>query len=825
MQELRYAIRLLRRDPGYAALAVLTMALGIGATTTLFTVAYGVLMKPLPWSEPDRVMRVTETRKGQQARLRGTVSNGSYLAWRDAASTVEAVGGYGIGSATMTAVAKNGGEPARVHVSRLTASMATVLAVKTERGRFFTPSDEPSGGTGPTPPPQVVLLSHGLWQEWFGGRDDAIGSVVRLDDRPVTVVGVMPRDFVFPDPETRAWLPMPIGGVIGEKGVLRMMIFGAMARLKPGVTPEQASAEATARARSGPDPGLAAVGLFGSSAPPDMRVEPAVAAMTADVRPAIVLLLAAVVLLLVTATANVGSLQLTRATTRRRELAIRAALGASARDLRRQMIVEAGVIGAAGGTAGLALTAALVRILPSVLPADFPRAADVAVNVPVLAFVVATSVATSVACGMFPALEGAWVDVTHALAEEGAASAGASSRSAAARVRAFAMAGQVAVACLLLVGAALLGRSFVELMRADRGFEPSNVLSARVDLPRRYTPQQRVAFLDAVSARLGAAPGVVAAAGGNALPFVSMGGVAAFRMPSPSDPAIKLSVQATTRIVGPEYLKAMRLRLVSGRWLLDSDTASTRPVVVVSRSFVRKYLGDRVIGVSIPMSFGEGAGPASDVVGVVDDMRQDTVIDAAVPELFISYRQTPERLSTFPAVFVVRTSDDPMRHVQNLRTAVREQDPAVPIDSVMTMEERVAMSLAKPRLYALLLTGFAVAALAIAAVGLFGVLSYAVAQRAREIGVRTALGAQMRDIVVLVLRQALAVTAAGVGAGLLGAFVLTRYLSAFLYGVGRADPGSYVAVGVTVGFVAATACVVPARRAARVDPVIVLRQA
>jgi predicted permease len=515
---------------------------------------------------------------------------------------------------------------------------------------------------------------------------------------------------------------------------------------------------------------------------------------------------------------------LTRATTRRRELAIRAALGASARDLRRQMIVEASVIGAAGGAAGLALTAVLVRILPAVLPADFPRAADVAVNIPVLVFVVAASVATSVACGMFPALEGAWVDVTHALAEEGAASAGASSRSAAGRVRALAMVAQVAVACLLLVGAALLARSFVALMHADRGFEPANVLSARVDLPRQYTPPQRVAFLDAVSARLSATPGVVAAAGGNALPFVSMGGVAAFRLPSPTDPAIKVSVQATTRIVGPDYLKALRLRLVSGRWLLDSDTASTRSVVVVSRSFARKYLGDRVLGVRIPMSFAESASPDADVVGVVDDMRQDTVLDAAMPELFISYRQTPVRLSTFPAVFVVRTSDDPMRHVQGLRTAVREQDPSVPVDSVMTMEERVATSLAKPRLYALLLTGFAAAALAIAAVGLFGVLSYAVAQRAREIGVRTALGAQVRDIVVLVLRQALVVTGVGVGAGLVGAFVLTRYLSAFLYGVGRADPGSYIAVGVTVALVAAAACVVPARRAARVDPIAVLRQ-
>ncbi len=821
MRDVRYALRLLRRDPGYAAVAVLTMAIGIGATTTLFSVAYGVLLKPLPWPDANRLMRATETRRGQQARVPGTLSNGSYRAWRDAATLTEAVGAYGLGTATVT-VQRDAGEPVRVAVSRLSAEMFDVLRVRPIRGRAFLPSDEPDGGTSQAPAPQVAIVSYGVWQDWFGGRDDAVGRVLRIDDLPVTIVGVMPRDFSFPDRDARAWLPFPIGGVVGQNGVLRMMIFGAMARLKPGVTPQQASAEATALARTAPDPGLAAVGLFGSSAPPDIQLDAAAAAMTADVRPAILLLLAAVALLLLTATANVGALQVTRATVRRRELAIRSAIGAAPADLRRQMLVESLVLGGAGAVAGLLFTLALLRAVPAALPADFPRIDDIGINAPVALFMALVSMAASLACGVLPALDTSRVDVAHALVEESAASAGGVWGSSSARLRSLTMGAQVAVASVLLVGAGLLGRSFVALMHADRGFDPRNVLSARVDLPRRYSPQDRVAFFDTVVARLNGAPGVVAASAGNALPFLSQGGVAAFKMPSPTDPSINVSVQATTRVVGPGYLRAMGLRLVAGRWLDDTDALSTRPVMVVNRSFAKRYLGDRPIGARVPMSFGEGR-PDADVVGIVDDMRQASVSDAPTPELFVSYRQLPVRLTSFPAVFVVRTADDPAAHVQALRTAVREQAADVPVDAIMTMEERLATSLAKPRLYAMLLTGFAIAALTIAGVGLFGVLSYSVAQRAREIGVRTALGAQVHDIVALVLRQALGISVAGIAVGLWSAYVLTRYLASFLYGVTRGDVVSYAVVAVAVSAVVMVACIVPARRAARVDPIEVLR--
>ncbi|MDQ3420438.1 MAG: ABC transporter permease, partial [Acidobacteriota bacterium] len=634
MNDLRYACRLLRRDLGYTTLAILTMAVGIGATTTLFSVAYGVLLKPLPWADGDRLLRVTESRKGQQARLPGTISNGAYLAWRDQASTAEAIGGYGLGGSAMTAVA-SGGEPARLQVVRLTASMFDVLRVRPLRGRAFTTGDEQYDG-GAYPIASVAILSYGLWQEWFGGRDDAIGRVVRVDDQPVTVIGVMSRDFAFPDRETRAWLPMPVGGVLGANGVRRIQIFGAMARLKPGVTPQQAAAEATARARTAPDPGFAAVAMFGSDAPSDVSVTPAIDAMTADVRPAIIVLLAAVGLLLATATANVGGLQLARATTRRRELAVRAALGASRSQLVRQLVTESAVIGSAGAVAGVTFAAVMQRVLPALLPADFPRAADIALNLPVVLFAAVLAIVASVACGLIPATQTGRLDLTYALAQESAASVAGGGRTPSARLRAAVMAAQVALACVLLVGAALLTRSFVALMHADRGYDAANVLTARLDLPPQNSDGPRhVALADAVIARMRAQPGVAAAAAADALPFLSLGSALGTEMPSPVNPAIKQQVRANLRMVNPEYFAALRLRLVQGRLLSDADRASTKRVVVVSRSFARQYLGPEPLGKVVPLRSGRiGGGADAEVVGIVEDVWQSSVTEPAAADLF-----------------------------------------------------------------------------------------------------------------------------------------------------------------------------------------------
>jgi putative ABC transport system permease protein len=530
-------------------------------------------------------------------------------------------------------------------------------------------------------------------------------------------------------------------------------------------------------------------------------------------------------LLLATATANVGGLQLARATTRRRELAVRAALGASHRQLLHQLVAESAMIGAAGAVAGVTFAAAAQRLLPALLPADFPRAADIALNLPVLLSATVLAIVASVACGLMPATETGRLDLAYALAEESAASAAGGGRTPSARLRAAVMAAQVALACVLLVGAALLTRSFVALMHADRGYDAANVLTARLDLPPQNSDGPRhLALADAVMARMRAEPGVATAAAADALPFLSLGSALGTEMPSPGNPAIKQQLRANLRMVNPEYFTALRLRLVQGRLLSDTDIASNKRVVVVSRSFARQYLGPDPLGRLVPLRSGRiRAAAEAEVIGVVDDVRQTDVTEPAAADLFISYRQFPDWWTRGSIIFAVRTTDDPFAHIQALRTAVHEQDPTVALDSIMTMEERVASSLAKPRLYAVLLGAFAVAALTIAAVGLFGLLSYIVAQRSREMGIRTALGAQMSNILALVLRQGTAIIISGIAAGLTVAYVLTRYLSSFIYGVDRADVGSYITVAFAVGLVATIASIVPAWRAARIDPLIALR--
>jgi putative ABC transport system permease protein len=553
--------------------------------------------------------------------------------------------------------------------------------------------------------------------------------------------------------------------------------------------------------------------------------------ITAEVRPAILVLLAAVALLLITATANVASLQLARATTRRREMALRAAIGAPQRHIVRQLLIENGLVGLCGGIAGLALAAGLQRLVPSLLPAGFPRLDAVAIDLRVLVFAMAVSVVASVVCGVLPAWHTRRVNLVETLSEDGVAPIGGALPSPMARTRGLIMAGQVAIACVLLVGAALLTRSLVSLIRADRGYDPVNVLTARLPLPPGYPAERRGQLLETLVERLRAAPGVTHAAYSTALPFVSSGGFTAFKMRSPRNPDLEVDVQATQRIVSPDYFAAMRLRLVAGRTLSDADTPTTRPVIVVNQTFVRQYLGEHPIGFHIPQR-GPRAGGLRfhddradwEVVGVVDDMRQDSVDAPRQPEVFASFKQlVPGTIRNFDPILIVRTTADPTTYVSRLRSLVHDQAPALALDSMMTMDDRVMTSLEKPRVYAVVLAWFGAFALLIAGVGLFGVLSFSVAQRTREIGVRSALGARAFDIVALVLRQALWIVGVGVTVGLTVALVGVRLLATFLYGISPHDALTFVAVPIGVVAVAVVACLVPARRAATVDPLTALR--
>jgi putative ABC transport system permease protein len=822
VQDARHGLRLLRREPAFALVAILTIALGIGSTTTLFTVVNGVLLKPLPWAHADRLVRISETRQGRTGRVRGTILNGTYLAWADHPTTIDAIGGW-LANSPMTLSGR--GDPERLKITPVTPSLFPMLAARPLLGRLFA-SDEGVRGTS-----EAILLSYGLWQSRFGGSPDVVGQTVQLDDRQFTIVGVMPQDFAFPTREARAWTAWAVPQLLNPGGMITGSIFSAMARLKPGVTIPQATQEGTARARAAPSAGMVGMALFGANGPIDVAVAPARDALIAEVKPAIIVLLVAVLLLLATATANVASLQLARTTTRRRELATRAAIGAGAGRLTRQLLVESAILGFAGGLAGLAVAIAGHRALPSILPTDFPRLDDVALDARVVAAAAALSIVTSMVCGLLPALQAMRVNLVETLADGGGAVAGIGLRSRTSRIRASIMVGQIAIACVMLVSAMLLGRSFIALLHVDRGYDPVNLLTTQIPLPQSYPVEKRLALPESLVERLQSLPGVTHAAASNSLPFLSMGGFSAFNMPSLKTPGAQVEVQALQRIVTPGYFDVLRIRVVNGRALNDRDTATSQPVVVVNRSFATTYLGEPAVGARIPAPKGgagffrlQGQTASWEVVGVVEDVRQDSVDGPRQPEIFAAFGQVLQAsLRSFNPILVVRTTSDPAALAPALRRIVREAEPTVALDSVLTLEDRMLTNLAKPRLYAVVLVVFGACAIVIAGVGLFGVLAYNVAQRGREIGVRSALGARPADIVLLVVRQAGVIALAATTIGLWLAYASARWLSAFLFGVEPHDPVSFVLVGAVVIAISAIACIVPARRAARVDPLSVLR--
>ncbi len=820
-QDARYAWRLLRRQPAYAALVIATMALGIAATTVLGSIAYGVLLKPLPWADAPRLVRLYENRQGSTRRFRPMMTNATYRAWRDGASTLDALGAW---TSERVAIAGQGAAE-RITITEVTPSLFPMLRGVPALGRTFSTGDDEPGR------PPIVILSYGFWQRQYGGRADAIGQRLRLDTTTYAIVGVMPASFAFPDRETRAWVPFYIEPVTTPgRGGFSISMFQGLGRLRDGATPDQAAAEGTARGRTVPDHGVVAMAVFGSNGPVEVTAVPLLRALTGDVKPAITILFAAVVLLLVTATANVASLQLARATGRRRELAIRAALGAARGRLVRQTLVENLLLGVLGGAAGLALAALMHRALPSALPANFPRLDDLALDWRIQAFAAATSIVAGLGCGLLPALHVARAEVVPALAEDSLAPVGGGLRTRTARARTIIMTAQVAIACVLLVGASLLIRSFVGLMNADLGYDASNVLTARLVMPDgEYPPARRLAILNEILQRLGSTPGITKAAFSNAIPFTSGESLSSF--PVKRRDGTSIQVQTGVRQVSAGYFAAMGQRVLEGHEFTAADTSATEPSVIVNREFSRKYLDGKALGWTLPGTTSKALAVAPrdrPIVGVVDDTARHEVTDTPQPEIYYTPSRQPaatslQRILTSDLNLVVRTSADPHGFVPSLRAIVQTAAPTAPLESVMTMRDRVADSLARPRLYAMLLATLAAFALAIAGVGLFGVLSYSVAQRAREIGVRTALGAQVRDIVRLVVGQSMAIAGAGLAVGLVASFWLAGALQKFLYGVTPHDAASFGVVAAVLLLVSVAASIVPARRAARVDPVKVLK--
>jgi putative ABC transport system permease protein len=826
------AARMLRRAPGFTTVAILTLALGIGANTAVFSVVNAVLLRSLPYKDPDRLVRIFGSVpagagvNGPSRRVPGVrVSDLAEL--RTQAASLSDVVFYLGASATLTGVE----EARKLDGIRIAPEAFSMLGAVPLIGRTFEPHEAAAGADG------VVILSFTTWQRYFNGASQVLGRQLRLDDRSYAVVGVMPAAFQFPDTQTQFWVPFvatdfpQIGG-------------SPIARLKDGVSLDAAAAEVTSilvrlhetqPSRFGTPP-----------APPQYELVRMKDEIVAPVRPALLVLAAAVAFVLLIGCVNVANLVLARTAARRRDIAIRLAVGASRGRLIAQALTESVLLSLAGGAAGALLAVGgvrLLRILGTSLPRrdigpgiGMPRLDEVGVDASVLLFTLAISVVTGIVFGLLPALRLERGSGAMDLLRDGANSATSGfNLFGRHRFQAVLVIAEIATATVLFVGGGLLINSLFRLSRVDPGYDPAHVLTAQVSLPRRYAATVP-AFGDELAARLGRVGGVTAVGYARQLPMIRMRQLTMLRftaampsrMPAPAPfDARQLPEVPDMRVVSRDYLRAIGARVIEGRGFDERDGAGKPQVMLINRALARSgYLGDHPIGRQV---YGPGRSPW-EVIGIVDDMRQFNLDQDPDPQIFIDYRQdTPppapqQALGPPPAPYLaIRASGDPAATVAALRGAVRALEPQASVDNVATLGEIVTNSLSRPRFYAVLLGVFAAVAVILTAIGIYGVMSYAVAQRTREIGIRMALGARRADVVGLVLQQGVAVTAIGIGLGLAGAAALTRYLEALLFGVTRLDPLTLASAAAAFAGVATIASAIPARRASRVDPLVALR--
>ena len=813
-QDVRYGLRRLARQPGFALVATLLIAIGVGATTTLSSLTYDVLLKPLPFPA-DRLIRLAEHRAGETHTIPNIVTNGTYLSWSKAPTTIEALAAWNIGTSTMTAR----GDAHRVRVVSATASLFAVVPTRPIAGRLYTADEERPGAD------HVIVLGAVAAERVAAAPAEVVGATIDLDGTPYRVIGVVNEASTFPAGDAGAWIPLNIPEVVSPDGRTRSVsLTSAVARLKPGMTPQQAASESSARAQAAPDLGMVGMAVFGTTNKPTLTATRYLDSVTADVRPALVVMVVAVLLLFGVAIANVAGMQLVRMTSRRREIAIRSALGASPGRLVRQLTVENLVIGAAGGIVGWLLSLGLHQLLPRLLPATFPRLEGFHADWRVLATAIVSAGGAGLVCGLVPALIARRQNLVAALVEDSQAPAGGGSRTRIGRLRVIILAGQVAVAALLLTGASLFGRSFLALLSADRGYDPHNLATVTLPMPDRlYTGLRRAQTLDRIVDRLAHAPGVAAAAATNLTPLARGDFMMGFQLPAGAGRSEPVAAHAIGRLVSPGYFTAMGMRVVLGRGFGDTDSPTSARTLVVNETFAKRYLSATPVGTSLDVTYDSTDHRPALIVGVIADVHEQGLTDPPQPELYFDYQQTVAGMTIATPVIVARTSGDPSLLLPIIARYAQDAQPGLAVDSSMTMQDRVLASLAQPRLYALLFSTFAGFALLVAATGLFGVLSYSVAQRAREIGVRTALGARPRDVVALVVRQAFGISVIGTAVGLVAAFLLVTLVGTMLYGVAARDVRTFVMVPAIILAIAAIACYGPARRAAAIDPLTALK--
>jgi putative ABC transport system permease protein len=803
-RDLRYALRTLRRSPGFTMVAVSTLAVGIGANATIFSVVNAVLLAPLPYADPARLVALKETRPlaggttGQRVNV--PVSAGSFFDWRQQAPSLEQVAAV----VTLDLTYAGGTEPEQIGAAAVSANFFPMLGVAPMLGRNFQPEEERPNAGG------VVLLGHGFWQRRFAGDPSAIGQALTLDGRPFTIIGVMPSWFggagsagLTRNAARELWLPLTL-----VEGASRTAnFFDVFARLKPGaaLTTAQAEVDAIMQRLEKEFPETNA-GRGG-------KVLSLTEAIFGDVQSTLWLLLGAVVLVLLIACLNVANLLFARATLRSAETAMRAALGASRRRLIQQFFTESLVLTCAGCAAGLMLAWASLQTFMSILPSNVPRMDSVAIDGRVLAFTLLISLLTGMTFGLAPAWQGAQVDLNATLKAASRSSCGGIGRT---RTRNALVVTQVALSLVLLVGAGLLLKSFVALRGVDPGFDPRNVISLRVNLSRESygTSEKQSAYYERLLTEVKSIPGVESAAVVYPVPFASFISNQSFRVPGrPIDPAEQLSAQYN--IVSPDYFRALRIPITQGRAFSERDRIGSPPVAIVNETLAqRMWPGENPLGKRLGLGRDE-----SEVVGVFADIKQRQLDSEPRLQICVPVLQQPARFMFLAA----RGSSDATMLLPAIRQRSAALDAELPLSDIALLEERVAGSIRKQRFAMLLLAIFAGTALALAVVGLYGVMSYLVAQRTREFGIRMALGAKLRDMLKLIVGHGMKLVLAGLVLGVAGSLALTKVLGGMLFNVRATDPVTFVAVCTLLAAVGATACYLPARRAAKVDPLVALR--
>ncbi len=807
LQDLRYSFRRLIKSPGFSLIVVTTLALGIGANSAIFSAVNAILLRPLPYPEPSRLVTINHYYPTLND-LKAPISAPGFRDYQQRTRSFASMAVESNWNANLTGV----GDPVRLQGSRVTGRLFETLGVPALIGRTVQPGEDSTGRD------HVVVLSYGLWQRMFGGQRSIVGSRLSLNGESYDVIGIMPaefRDFFSRNAEIWAPLSFTAEQLNGDR---TNEWLNVTARLKPGVTLQGAAAELSALSTQLKQD-------YPEYAPSwSLTTEPLSRLASGDIRPALLVLLGAVGFVLLIACANVANLLLARAAGRTREIAVRTAVGATRERLVRQLLTESVMLSLAGGALGLALAWGGLRALLALKGGNLPRADEIGIDGTVMLFTLAISVFTGLLFGLAPALHFSSLDL-HGSLKEG--TRGATSEGSTHAVRRALVVAELALALTLLTGAGLLVKSFGRLQNVDPGFDPDNLLTFNIALPttRYRTDTAQIAFFDAALPRLAQVPGVKAIGATSVVPFGGAWTTSSIEIEGYQTPRGEPGPWGDRREVSAGFFEAMRIPLRQGRTLTEDDRAGTRRVAVIDDEFVRRYWPhENPIGKRF--TFGPPAGAADtssrewiEIVGVVGHTKHEGLAAEPRIQYYLPYRQEGR-----PGLTVVaRTTGDPERYVTALRGVVRSVDPDQPISMVRTMDELLEQSVGQRKLSMLLLSLFSGIALLLASVGIYGVMSYSVAQRSREIGVRIALGAERRDVLRMVLRQGMRLALAGVGLGLIAALVLTRVIASQLYEVRPTDPTTFVLVASLLTAVALAANLIPALRATRVDPAVVLR--